>query len=81
MTKALSKSIMERMRLRKNFLKNPIFAKKLAYTKQMNFCVSFPRKVKREYFAKLNEKKSLNTGNFGKLSSLFSLRKINQGKK
>ena len=56
MTKALSKSIMERMRLRKNFLKNPIFAKKLAYTKQRNFCVSFPRKVKREYFAKLNEK-------------------------
>ena len=56
MTKALSKSIMERIRLRKNFLKNPIFAKKLAYTKQRNFCVSLPRKVKREYFAKLNEK-------------------------
>ena len=56
MTKALSKSIMERMRLRNNFLKNPIVANKLAYTKQRNFCVSLLRKVKREYFANLNEK-------------------------
>ena len=49
MTKALSKSSMERMRLRNTFLKNPIFANKLAYTKQRNFCVSLLRKVKREY--------------------------------
>ena len=56
MTKALSKSIMERTRLRYTFLKNPIVANKLACTKQRNFCVSFLRKVKREYFANLNEK-------------------------
>ena len=56
MTKALSKSIMERTHLRNTFLKNPIVANKLAYTKQRNFCVSLLRKVKREYFANLNEK-------------------------
>ena len=56
MTKALSKSIMERTRLRNAFLKNPTVANKLAYTKQRNFCVSLLRKVKREYFANLNEK-------------------------
>ena len=56
MTKALSKSIMERTHLRNTFLKNPIVANKLAYTKQRNFSVSLLRKVKREYFVNLNEK-------------------------
>ena len=56
MTKALSKSIMERTRLRNTVLKNPIVANKLAYTKQRNFSVSLLKKVKREYFANLNEK-------------------------
>ena len=56
MTKALFKSIMERARLRNTCLKNPIVANKLAYTKQRNCCVSLLRKVKREYFANLNEK-------------------------
>ena len=45
-----------RKRLRNTFLKNPTVANKLAYTKQRNFCVSLLRKVKREYFANLNEK-------------------------
>ena len=56
MTKALPKSVMERTHLRNNFLKNPIVANKLAYTKQKHFCVSLLRKVKREYFANLNKK-------------------------
>ena len=56
--KALSKSIMERTRLRNIFLKNPVVANKLTYTNQRNFCVSPQRKVKREYFANLNEKNS-----------------------
>ena len=38
MTKALPKSIMERTCLRNNFLKNPIVANKLAYTKNLNEC-------------------------------------------
>ena len=75
-TKALPKSIMERMRLRNNFLKNPTVSNKLAYTKQRNFFVSLLRKVKREYFANLNEKSIT-----GKLSTLSSLRKINERKK
>ena len=56
MTKAMSKYIMERTRLRNNFLKNPTVANTLAYTKQRNFYVSLLRKVKREYFINLNEK-------------------------
>ena len=56
MTKALFKSIMKRTRLRKTFLKNPVVANKLVYTHtKRNFCVSLLRKVKREYFANLNE--------------------------
>ena len=56
MTKAFSKSIMESTRLKSTFLKNSTVANKLAYTKQRNFCVSLLRKVKKEYFANLNEK-------------------------
>ena len=56
MTKAVSKSLIERTRLRNTFLKNPTVANKFAYIKQRNFCVSLLRKVKREYFANLNEK-------------------------
>ena len=64
MTKALSKSIMERTRLRNTFLKYPIVANKLAYTKQKNFCVSLLRKIKREYFANLNEKNTTDNRKF-----------------
>ena len=56
MTKELSKSFMERTRLRNKFLKNPTIENKLAYTKQRNFCVSLLRKVKKECFSNINEK-------------------------
>ena len=56
MTNALSKSIMERTRLRNTFLEIPTVANKLAYTKKRNFWVSLLRKVEREYFANLNLK-------------------------
>ena len=56
MTKTLSKSIMERTRLRNTFIKNPTIANELAYTKQRNYCISLLRKVKKEYFANLIEK-------------------------
>ena len=81
MTKALSKSIMERARLRNTFLKNPIVANKLAYTKQRNFCVSLLRKVKREYFANLNGKNITDNRRFWQTIKPFSPRKTNQGKK
>ena len=41
MTKALSKYIMERTRLRNTFLKNPIVANKLAYTNKETFVYHF----------------------------------------
>ena len=56
MTKALSKSIMERTHLRNKFLKNPTNENRLAYTRKRNFCVSLLRNEKKEYFANLNEK-------------------------
>ena len=56
MVKTLSKAIMQRTRLRNKFLKNPTNQNRLSYTKQRNFCLSLPRKKKKEYFAKLNEK-------------------------
>ena len=55
-TKALSKSIMERTHLRNKFLKNPTNENRLAYTRKRNFCVSLVRNEKKEYFANLNEK-------------------------
>ena len=80
MTKTLSKSNTDRTRLRNNFLKNPTVANRLAYTKQRNFYVSLLRKVKGNILQTLTKRISLITGTFGKLSSLFSMRKINQGK-
>ena len=56
MTKALSKAIMQRTRLRNKFLKNPTNQNRLSYTKQRNFCLSVLRKEKKEYFANLSEK-------------------------
>ena len=42
-TKALSKAIMQRTRLRNKFLKNPTNQNRLSYTKQRNFCLSLLR--------------------------------------
>ena len=47
MTKALSKSIMERTHLRNKYLKNPTNENRLAYTRKRNFCVSLLRNEKR----------------------------------
>ena len=55
MTKALSKAVMDRTRLRNKFLKNPTNQNRLSYTKQRNFCLSLLRKEKKEHFANLNE--------------------------
>ena len=61
---------MERKRLRSIFLKNPIVANKLAYTKQ-RFCVSLLRKVKNEYFAEVNEKNITDNRIFWQTVKLF----------
>ena len=56
MTKTLSTSIMERTRFRNRFLKNTTDENRLVFTRQKYFSVSFLRKEKKHYFAKLNEK-------------------------
>ena len=57
MTKALSKSIMERTRLRKTFLKNPVVANKLVYThtKKKLLCIT-SKKSKEGIFCKRKRK-------------------------
>ena len=54
MTKALSKSIMERICLRNTFLKNPIVANKWAYTKKL-LCIT-SKKSKKGIFCLLKQK-------------------------
>ena len=73
---------MERTRLRNTFLKNPSVANKLAYTKQRNFCVSLLRKVKKEYFANLNEKNITDNRKFWQTVKPFlSQKNKSRGKK
>ena len=55
--RALSKKIMARTRLRKNFLKDRYEENKTKYSRQRSYCVSLLRKSKSEYFGNLNEKK------------------------
>ena len=52
MTKALSKAIIQRTRLRNKLLKNPTNQNRLSYIKQRNFCLSLLRKEKKETFCK-----------------------------
>ena len=56
MNKNISKAIMNRSRLRNNFLRNRTPENRIAYNQQRNFCVSLIRETKREYFNSLNEK-------------------------
>ena len=56
MAKVYSKAIMQKIRFRNKFLKNPTDLNKILYNKQRNYCVSLLKKEKKEYFAKLNEK-------------------------
>ena len=53
MTKAFSKSIMQRTRFKNKFLKNPTDQNKLIYNKQRNFCVFLLRKEKKRIFCKI----------------------------
>ena len=53
MSKAYSKAIMHRTRLRNKFLKNPTDSNKVLYNRQRNYCVSLLRKQKKEFICKL----------------------------
>ena len=53
MTKAYSKAIMHRTRLRNKFLKNPTDSNKVLYNRQRNYCVSLLRKEKKRVLCKV----------------------------
>ena len=53
MTKALSKEIMHRSKLKNNFNKKPTDENKRLYNKQRNFCVALLKKEKRNYYNNL----------------------------
>ena len=76
MTKAFSRAVMQRRRLRNKFLKNPSEENKLLYNKQRNFCVSLLRKEKKEHFAKINEKDISDNRKFWQTVSSFISDKI-----
>ena len=71
MTKTLSTSIMERTRFRNRFLKNTTDENRLVFTRQKYFCVSFLRKEKKHYFAKLNEKNITDNSKFWQTAKQF----------
>ena len=52
--KELNKAIMERSRLRNEYLKNKTRAARIAYNKQRNVCVSILRKSKKCYYENLD---------------------------
>ena len=76
MTKALSKTIMQRTRFRNKFLKNPTTENRLIYNRQRNFCLSLLRKGKREYFANLNKKDITDNRTFWHIVNPFLSDKI-----
>ena len=81
MTKALSKAIMTRSRLRNNYLKNPNNTNKSNYNRQRNFCVNLLRRVKKEYYNNLNPKFITNNKLFWKTITPFFLIKLKLTKK
>ena len=56
-TKDLSKAIMKRSKLTKNYLKNKTNTNRMLYKMQRNYCVSLLRNSKTNYFANLDKKK------------------------
>ena len=79
--KSIKKAIMNRTRLRNKYFKHKTFEKKLAYTKQRNYCLSLIRKAKTEYFGNLDEKTVKDNKLFWKsVCPLFSEKSVNSSK-
>ena len=76
MNKTLSKAIMLRTNLRNKFLKNRGNGNKTNFVKQRNRCVSLLRKMKREYYSNLDEKKMCNNKTFWKIVKTMLYKKI-----
>ena len=71
MNKNISKAIMDGTRLRKKFLKSRSTESKLAYNKQMNYCVSLIRQTKRDYYNNLDHKNIIDNKSFWKYVKPF----------
>ena len=71
MTKALSKAIMNRSRLKNRFLKNPSKDNELKYKKQRNYVVGLLKKEKKKYFTNLNLSNITNNKTFWKTVKPF----------
>ena len=54
MDKELNQAIMVRYKLRNKFLKLKTVENRLAYAKQLNYCVKLFQQKKRQYFENLN---------------------------
>ena len=74
--KTLSQAIMQRIKLRNKFLKDPTEHNKILYTKQRNWCASLLRKENKAYFANLNEKDIINNKKFWQTVKPFLSEKI-----
>ena len=55
--KQILKAIMNRTRLRNNFLRTRSAEDRFAYNQQRNFCLSLNRKAKKKYYNNLDHKK------------------------
>ena len=81
MNKKISKTIMNRTRLRDRFLRTRSNGDKEAYNKQRNYCVSLVQKTKQQYYNNLDHRKVADNKTFWKyIKSLFSDRSSNSNK-
>ena len=64
MNKDIHKAVMTRTRLRNRFLKEPTQMNRLAYKKQINYCISLLRQNKIQYYGSLNVNHITDNKNF-----------------
>ena len=76
MTKELRKVIMNRSKLRNQFLKTRNEESKRRFNRQRNFCVSLLLKTKRRFFGKLDHRVGSDNRKLWKLSVLSSRRRL-----
>ena len=75
MNKGITKAIMKRTRLRKNYLKNRCDANRKAYNVQRNLCISLVRKAKLDYYNKLNHENVSDNKTLWKTVKIFFMDK------
>ena len=81
MNKEISKTIINRTRLRNRFLRTRCIGDKAAYNKQRNYCVSLIRKAKKQYYTNLDHRKVADNKSFWKyIKPLFSDKSSNSNK-